>query len=92
MCDNDETDVYKRNMYNFIVATKEDSGHLVLEEKREYMVRKHNFLKLMFEHTTNKIYDYVTKKRCQSLLIDQREAIFQVQVQKMRIVNKENQY
>ena len=27
MCVNDKTDVYKRNMYNFIVANKEDSGH-----------------------------------------------------------------
>ena len=52
MCDNDETDVYKRNMYNFIVANKEDSGHLVLEERRQYMVRKYIFLELMFEHTT----------------------------------------
>ena len=39
MCDNDETDVYKRNMYNFIVANKEDSVHLVLEEENQYMVR-----------------------------------------------------
>ena len=55
-------------MYNFIVANKEDSGHLVFKEKRQYMVRKHNFLELMFEHTTNKIYDFATKERVAKLV------------------------
>ena len=62
MYDNDETDVYKRNMYNFIVANKEDSGHLVLEEKCQYMVKKFNFLELMFEHTTDEIYDFANRE------------------------------
>ena len=68
MCDNDETDVYKRNMYNFIVANKEDSGHLVLEEKCQYMLKKCNFLEAMFEHTTDKIYDCATRERVAKLV------------------------
>ena len=68
MCDNDETDVYKRNIYNFIVANKEDSDHLVLEEKCQYMVKKCIFLESMFEHTTDEIYDFATKERVAKLV------------------------
>ena len=66
--DNEETNVYKRNMYNFIVANKEDSGHLVLEDKREYMMSKYQILELMFEHTTDEIYDIATKERVAKLV------------------------
>ena len=68
MSANDETDVYKRNMYNFIVANKEDSGHLVLEGKSQYMVKKNIFFELKFKHTTNKIYDHATKERVSKLV------------------------
>ena len=61
MSDNNETDVYKRNMYNFIVANKEDSGHLVLQGNSKYMVKN-----------TNTIYVMQPRNECPSVLIVQQ--------------------
>ena len=38
------------------------------------MVIKHIVLELMFEHTTNKIYEYVTKERVSKLVSSPRRS------------------
>ena len=54
--------------YNKIVANKEDSDHLVLAQKHQHMVNKHNCLEIMFEHLSKEIYDLATKEGVSKLI------------------------